>query len=330
MDEQIKEILWTVGVSVVGVLCVYLVSPFIAAKLNDVSTKVLDQPLNVDVTQKYVFWILSGICIGHGLYAVLEIASTGIIESMLENISLIYDFDLLNTVIKDRKVLLLMIHDPAIVNSLFIEYNRVLYEQSIKFVLETEAIERMAVVTTLLNDPTYVTMIDNMLIHKSWDGSFLISSELLRRVAPYYRDHLHIISNLTNDYLITISPHLREYYLMKQLHCAWLETGGFPNFDPLTDNIEHVLGLTNQNEINMRLFEAIRRFGSSAGGISNFELALRNLWGDVVVTNNYKVFSFLDGSHILGYSDYGGVSIDQILAKSKFIEDILIQAKTLS
>jgi len=104
----------------------------------------------------------------------------------------------------------------------------------------------------------------------------LLSEGYLKQVAYYYRDHIERINGFTDDYLLSIAPYLREYYLIKQLHIAWLDYDGFPHFTQLTDAIEEKIHLVTQQEINIRLLEAIKRLGSSAGGVSNFELLMRN------------------------------------------------------
>jgi hypothetical protein len=53
--EEVKQIAYLIGLSTIGILCSYLVSPLIAKELNVVSTSLLNQPLDVDITQKYVF-----------------------------------------------------------------------------------------------------------------------------------------------------------------------------------------------------------------------------------------------------------------------------------
>jgi len=321
MSNEVKEIIWSIGLSTLGVVCVYCISPFIATKLNEVSTKVFDQPLNVDVTQKYVFWVMSGICVGNCLYSLLDISSTFFIESLFVNMSLIHDIDLLSTVIKDRNILLGMINDPIIVKNLWQEYeNNLVSNQLLAWALhniEIDNIEQMAITTNLLNDVAFISLMDNMLIGKSWDASMLISGGLIKQISPYYIAHLNEIQNLSNDYLLSVAPSIREYYLLQQLHMNSTHSIN------LIHSIEQNIGLTDQNEILVRLVEAIKRLGSGANGVSNLELGLRNQWGKIAVDNMYQVYPFFDGSNLLGYSDIGGLTADQILYKSKFVHNIL-------
>jgi hypothetical protein len=93
MSEEVKEILIIIGLSAIGVMCSYFVSPAISHGLNKVSVEVLSQPLDIDITQKYVFVILSGICIGSSLVSILHIATDAIIQSAFMTTGVLLEFD---------------------------------------------------------------------------------------------------------------------------------------------------------------------------------------------------------------------------------------------
>jgi len=131
-------------------------------------------------------------------------------------------------------------------------------------------------VSTLLNTPSVRSIIDNTIMQKTFDNGMLLSFSFMQGNAAGYREAAEYLHGLSDEYLLSIMPQLREFYLVKQLHIAMLEFGGFPNFNNVVTTLCHSMDLDNVKAINVRLIEAIQRLGSNAGGVSDRELLMRS------------------------------------------------------
>jgi hypothetical protein len=355
MDENLKEILIIIGMSTIGVVCSYLVSPVIAKGLNEVSVKVLEQPLNVEVTQKYVFFTLSALCIGQGLYSILQIALDIQIQTLFMSSGLLLDHQTLEAIVPDLNTFLQLTENqpenvlrqcwsdyweayPAIKQTII--HTNVFHGPFQAYKIETYPIntyqtsnqvwlqdqqfllEIAKPVSTFLDSNYIVNKINAVNLQRTFENGMLLSNEMMRQMAPVYRECAEHLAKIPDADLIELSPWLREYYLIKHIDIMWYgqTNQGFPNVDVQLDRLKTIIDLQSDHAINIRLLESIKRFGSGAGGISKAELLLRSTWGHLVLNNDINVYTFIDGSNCFPlYSNNEGMLVEKVLWKSRFL-----------
>jgi hypothetical protein len=132
MEQHIKEILITIGMSAIGIACSYVVSPIIASKLSLASTKFLEQPLDVNVTTKYVFITLSTITVAASVYHILELVVHIPAESLLMATSVIQDPNVLEMVFTDPFFYNQYLVGEELLNQIYVEpYILEIFEDSV-------------------------------------------------------------------------------------------------------------------------------------------------------------------------------------------------------
>lgn len=329
MEEQLKEIAYYVGLSTIGILCSYLVSPFIAKELNAVSTSLLNQPLNVDITQKYVFLTLSGIIVGSaGYYCLHSLLDISVQSVLLTSGAGLYGLDI-PVVVLDTI--------PNLINSdiIVINWNNVHPDFQLTNTWQADQMwltEVVKPVSGVLFNVDSRVLLELTLLKKSFNSTFLLSEAWLKTFVPHYKKNFNYVSTMTDDYLVSIFPQMREYILLFQLNTALLryhDSAGIPEYHQMISALMLSMDLDNINAVGIRLIEAIKRLGSDAGGVSDLELMLRWQWGHEVYFRNFAVAKFMDGSALLNdvttnliYSNWGGLTVDQVVAKSRFLIDI--------
>jgi hypothetical protein len=116
-----------------------------------------------------------------------------------------------------------------------------------------------------------------MLANKTIITGLHIGASFLEAVAPHYKLESASLSQLSTEYLASIYPHLREYYLITQLDQAFqtaYDTELY-NSHQLMIEVCNRMNLYDIETIGMHLVEATKRLGSAVGNVSDFELLLR-------------------------------------------------------
>jgi len=249
MDENIIKLALACVVGIAGVYGSYVISPYLAKGLNVVSEQIIDKSLPIESTTEYIFEGLTFFVI-------------------LSTISIIFNYDLSS--------LCMSIIDPLCQNVDNI------YDIS-KLQLENELLnlERMGIVTNALDinwEEGYVSNICAALICKATSSSLILDSRFFDYYDEEHLKRLEYFAAIPNETLMKLAPLVREYYLFKQIWGSSIDC----------TRILQQAGTTSDAGMMLTLMESLHRGGSGFGGVSTYELILR----DLAVQKVYNTYGF--------------------------------------
>lgn len=306
MENEIKELLFWTGLTIIGVFISYYTSPLIAKELNNVSTNVLNVPLNESVIESTVFLTMSTACIGIAGYkaaylfleVLTQIAVSGIFM-MEPNIN-----PVINPIVVDPIINNIIPH----IDAKFSTSQSVIAEDLV-FLNELKVVTKSLRLQVLFH-------IEELLNRKTFHNCMLIPMDYLEASIPIYHNSRDFLETIDRDFLFTHASTFREIFLLEQINKSSLlhdRFGGVPGYNWCYTRLVEEIGFANKNQLRACFIEAIQQFGSSGGGVTKRELFLRYLWALEILEHSIHIGKFMDGAGVLGYSDLGGVRVNDVI-----------------
>lgn len=239
MDNYWVDISLILVVGIAGIYTSYLVSPYISKGLEVVSEQVITLPLPEEKeTTKFVFFALS--------YLV-------VIQMITSLVDVSFDYSFINI-------------EPIIpvVNEIVNEVTR--YTPLLDSIENDKIfLNGLQPVTTFLSDSNSVKSISVCLLKKLFNSTLIFYPQEFKIHYDAYVQNKDVIALLTNHELLRTAPILRIYYLSSVL-------GLKIDYNALTA----LCKLPSDEHMILQLIETNLRYGSSMGGVSSYELILRN------------------------------------------------------
>jgi len=121
-------------------------------------------------------------------------------------------------------------------------------------------------VTSFLNDTIAVSIISDTLISKISNSCLFLDKKFFDYFDTEYIKRIQLFAKISEKDLTRYAPFLREYYLSKQLQLK-IDYGA----------LMAQCGTNSDQMMILSFIEMLHRYGSGLGGVSSYELFLRNV-----------------------------------------------------